>query len=613
MESKILKELILTFNIIDIELELIHQYLDINNIDFSNSKYISNYFKPYSKIKKLEALVKKLNVTSIKDLENCLELLIPTTDRKLNGAFFTPNYIVDFIINDIQPKYDDSNIDLSCGCGAFLVGLADYYRCKYNKSVKQTVKENIFGSDILGYNIERAKIVLSIYAIQYNEILEESDFNLYCIDALKHKWNRKFNNIVGNPPYVKFQDMPEESRAFLSDKWETTSSGAFNLYFAFFELGHKLLGDGKLGYITPNNYFTSLAAEPLRSFLTKNQCVAKIVDFASKKVFDVQTYTAITFISGNNNSEILYDRISSGQKPHDFLKELSYSINQISYLNKKKWRLLKSSERNNIHKIENIGVPIKTMFDICVGIATLKDAVFFIDGDTFDGESYYKRSSNGKTYKIEKEITRSVYKISDFKNQDEIINNKRKIICPYDFSNTVKLLDEDYFKMKFPHCYEYLIAEKAILEFRDKGKKTAMPFYAWGRTQGLSKFGIRLLTPTFSKNPRFLRVDEEDAYFTNGYGIFFKKINADLFDDIHPLSKLENIDIVQKILNSSLMHYYVTCTSVAIEGGYPCYQKNFIEKFTIPYFDDKEICQLRGMKTSKQIDKFLVAKYGLDL
>ena len=74
----------------------------------------------------------------------------------------------------------------------------------------------------------------------------------------------------------------------------------------------------------------------------------------------------------------------------------------------------------------------------------------------------------------------------------------------------------------------------------------------------------------------------------NGYGIYFDRDNSNtvsLFEDAtHSMSKEENILIVQKILNSILMDYYVSNTSVSIQGGFPCYQKNFIEKFTIPIF-----------------------------
>ncbi|MDI9320652.1 MAG: N-6 DNA methylase [Phycisphaerales bacterium] len=69
-----------------------------------------------------------------------MELIIPVGDRKLNGAFFTPGYIIDFIINEIRPKENDTNLEPSCGCGAFLVDLTDYYKRTFNKPIKKIIK-----------------------------------------------------------------------------------------------------------------------------------------------------------------------------------------------------------------------------------------------------------------------------------------------------------------------------------------------------------------------------------------------------------------------------------------------------------------------------------------
>jgi len=49
------------------------------------------------------------------------------------------------------------------------------------------------------------------------------------------------------------------------------------------------------------------------------------------------------------------------------------------------------------------------------------------------------------------------------------------------------------------------------------------------------------------------------------------------------------LQALSKILNSKIMAYYVNKTSVSIEGGYPCYQKNFIEHFTIPPLNESDI------------------------
>ena len=104
-------------------------------------------------------------------------------------------------------------------------------------------------------------------------------------------------------------------------------------------------------------------------------------------------------------------------------------------------------------------------------------------------------------------------------------------------------------------------------------------------------------------------VEEEDAFFTNGYGLFFReqKTNFSLFEeDVNPITLIENIDVVQKVLNSYLMHYYVSKTSVSIQGGYPCYQKNFIENFTIPQFSNEEIRVLKSLNDKQKIDEFLI-------
>ena len=61
------------------------------------------------------------------------------------------------------------------------------------------------------------------------------------------------------------------------------------------------------------------------------------------------------------------------------------------------------------------------------------------------------------------------------------------------------------------------------------------------------------------------------------------------------------------------MNYYITATSVAIEGGYPCYQKNFIEKFTIPYLDDEQINYIRNISDDEELNAYLAEIYHINL
>ena len=588
---------------------IVNEFIKRNNVAFQSNSILAAYLQDFDSS---DYDLGISNFSEVRELTSWLEVLIPRSDQRINGAYFSPNYIVDFIINEIEPKKNETTLDPSCGSGAFLLGLAEYYKRRFQKPVKQTVKENIFGCDILPYNTERAKLILTIYALQGGENLDEGDFNLWHQDSLRTEWENQFDNIIGNPPYVKFQDLSDENRKYLLRNWRTTNKGTFNLYFAFFELAYKLLKpSGKAAFITPNNYFTSLAGESLRRFFHQKKCVSRIVDFSHRKLFDAQTYTAITFFNRARNDAIIYDRIEEKQSPESFLANVNGSQNSLGELNSKKWRLLKSKEQENVKIIETIGRPIGKMFEICVGIATLKDEVFFVEGSQCQGDYFVKNTAAG-TFHIEKGITKPVYKISDFKEQQDIFANSRRIICPYVIEkNSYRVLSVEELKDAFPQCFAYLLSEKAKLSSRDKGKVLYEPFFAWGRTQGIAKFGKKILTPTFSRYPRFMLVETEESYFTNGYGIFFKRDEGTLFDE--PLTKTQNIKVVQKILNSSVMHYYITKTSVSIEGGYPCYQKNFIETFSIPEFTQSEIDELEQLKEPKQVNHFLEMKYGIDV
>ena len=460
IKKTVLNELIESYDIISLEQHLVYAYLKNNEIDFNRSPIISAYLKVFEQIPKLYFYTSSLSIQTIKELENHLELIIPIADRKLNGAFFTPDYIIDFIVNEIKPKETDKNLDPSCGCGAFLIGLVEYYKQTFKKSIKTIVKENIYGSDILDYNIQRTKLILTIYALQFDEVLEEGDFNLYHQDSLKAHWSLSFDNIVGNPPYVKFQDLKDENRAYLVNNWTTVEGGTFNLYFAFFELGYKLLKPtGQLGYITPNNYFTSLAGEAIRKYFQQKKCVSRLIDFSHKKVFDAQTYTAITFLNKQENEAILFDRIKEGYTPNAFLSQANGSPNYLKDLNYKKWRLLKTDEQATIKALENNGTPIGKLFDICVGIATLKDEVFFVEGIEKNG--YYLKTTEKGVFEIEIEATKPVYKISDFKSQAETEHNTRKVIFPYIIKNgSAAAYSEVDFKQNSPNVINIYCLKK---------------------------------------------------------------------------------------------------------------------------------------------------------
>lgn len=576
-----------------VEKHLVHLFCNGQAFDVTTSPFLMEYFGGTSYKTVDLTTLEQLEVQTLTQLEKTLELLIPAGDRSVNGAFFTPDFIVDCLVREIAPHEKGTYLDPSCGCGAILVGVLDYLHLHGTTSVREIVRRSIHGADILEYNVRRTKVILALYALMHGEVLDAEDFNIVQCDSLNHKWEKTYDGIVGNPPYVKFQDLNDTTRKELAAKWTSINGGTFNLYFAFFELGVQLLKpNGVLGYITPNNYFTSLAGESLRQFLQNGRHIRKVLDFGHRRVFDAQTYTAITFLTKEPQTIVLYDRIDDAQDPDDFLRHHTENRNVLDQLNVKKWRLLKEADIENVRNIERAGIAIGSMFEIVVGIATLKDSVYFVNDYEVEGP-YLRIRKDGREHLIETAITRPVYKISEMRSEDDIHSNTRRIICPYYTDRKPAVaIPEEIMRRDFPGAFDYLAEYRKVLQERDKGKVQYSPFYAWGRTQGLTRRGLKLIVPTFSKFPRFLSVADEDAFFTNGYGIYLRQQNAGMLG-FNPLLREENLDVTARVLNSSVMDYYVHMTSIFIQGGYPCYQKNFIERFSLPELCEDQVLRLR--------------------
>ena len=88
------------------------------------------------------------------------------------------------------------------------------------------------------------------------------------------------------------------------------------------------------------------------------------------------------------------------------------------------------------------------------------------------------------------------------------------------------------------------------------------------------------------------------SLFCNGYAVFENDKYA--------------LDILQKILNSSLMEYYVKNTSYSIEGGYYCYQKKYIERFSLPELTEHDINYIRNSSTD-ETNAYLTNLYGVEI
>ncbi|HEL9638732.1 TPA: N-6 DNA methylase [Streptococcus suis] len=547
------------------------------------------------------------NIELSKDIDVLVKICESLLERKKveeNGMVFTPKYISDYIVsntlNSISEWSEDITIvDPACGVGIFLISAAEYLNKRFQVPLDKIFKNNIFGIDIDEENVRRCKIVINIYLEQngYKPINFES--NIICEDSLKKDWNKILginciNYVIGNPPYVNPHSLPIGTTEFLKKNYSTIQTGTANIFYAFIEKSmDELDGTGELGFIIPNNFLSISAASNLRQYLQHEKYVKSIVDFGENMVFKpVRTYSCILNLSKKQVEKTQYSVLTKTENIKDELKSIEFSELNIERLDKNGWHLVSDTVYQNLKKIENQLFPINDY--IRTGIATLKDAAYFVEQDN---RGYFKLVE-GVRYEVESSLVKSIYKIPDLKKASKIDDVKRYIIFPYKHDGTgYSLIPEDEMKSEFPNAYSYFLSIKELLGTRNKGKGIDDVWYAYGRKQGLNKYGAKLLFPTFSNKPKFMLVEDVDSLFCNGYAVF----ENDVFD----------LKILLKILNSRIMDYYIFHTSYSIEGGYFCYQKKYIQNFSIPLFESEELEFIKNA-SEDQLNKFLCQSYGIE-
>jgi len=553
---------------------------------------------------------------TLKIVEATFERIIDANRRKTQGAIYTPDHIIDYLIQDAyrETQWTDNSIflDPACGSGGFPIRVASFLHNQTGRTVESFLYDNIAGIDNDIEAIDHAKCLLSLYASIHNISLCTDSLRFICKDTLLTPTkellssigaNNGVNILATNPPYVKLQTLDSDYRLCLSERYPEFTQYNFGLALLFLLAGKNLLSDnGQLAFITQNNLFTSLAGEETRRFLQDEACIRRIVDFGHYRVFkNVLAYTCLVFMDNKTHCAVEFER-TENPSTLPVLQSLQFGCVPLTSMKPRKWRLAKPLHLDNLMRIENIGLPLGKLTDIRVGFATLKDKVFFCDmKDEKHCMAVHPETKN--EYPVEIGLTKLAIKIADIKNELQLPSARRRIIFPYEaIKGKYRIIPEQELKMRFPTGYQYLLSCKTLLEARDKGKRLYEAWYAWGRTQGREANGPKLLTKTFSKQPKFY-FDATDSLFCNGYGV--SPISETLFFEPIPL------EIIKIVLESRVMHYYAKLTSFQIDGNYQCYQKNFIETFSIPDISSSVQEQLL-MASQSECDNILIDLYDIN-
>jgi adenine-specific DNA-methyltransferase len=457
---------------------------------------------------------------------------ITEEEAKEKGAIYTPKYIVEYMIENLDYDINKKITDPCTGHGIYVFSLLLYVKNKYKMSgnvLLQWFKDKVTCIDINPIVIEEFKNLLEIffnkencYNINFDNVLNQ-DFLTY---------QEKCDFIIGNPPYVRTKNIDSEYLLFIRNHFKSCKKGNVDLYYSFLEHSNNI--SSKTIFIVPNSYTHNISAKTLRTEIRKN--LNKIIDFKDKMIFsNARTYTSIILLDNKNNEFIKYAN-DIDKKPILFKNDL---------LNNDKWYF---------EELPSGNLYLEKYAKIYGEIATLKNNLFILNELEEENECYIKEIE-GKKYLIEKNICVDFYKISKIKTKKDLTTLKKKIIFPYN-KEDFKILKESYFYENYPLTFKYLEDMKHILNNRDKGKVDKYDnWFAYGRKQGINHF---------KSDSEFVLVPKLIHKSTKVHKLTYKELENNFFlglaGYIVEVFDKEDTQLVIDALNSNEFFHY--CSNV---------------------------------------------------
>lgn len=312
------------------------------------------------------------------DYEKSLEIGL----RKKKGTFYTPYYIVDFLLENTMKDIDVLKnpfvkvLDPSCGCGFFLVSAYKLLFIKFKNNLgklrkkfgselykivengkkitisgfiywnednlsRHLLKNCIFGSDIDSnaveitkhnlYSLCKYKIDLDSNIVCCNSLIKWDEDYENCIKGSDVKvmvdfWSRKYDYVVGNPPWVslsrKFKNsVDDDMLKYYIDRYDGNRYLP-NLYEYFIKRSLELLDEnGKIGIVVPDRFASNVQYGKFRRHILGRYNIVHLV-FGIK--FPGISTDIMIFIAENNydiNNKIIVD----------VKDKAKYEMNQIDY------------------------------------------------------------------------------------------------------------------------------------------------------------------------------------------------------------------------------------------------------------------------------------------
>lgn len=272
---------------------------------------------------------------------------ISKTKRKKHGIYYTPTFIVDYIVqNALGPVLENCKtitdlkkikvLDPACGSGSFLVRAIELINDRYKKlgargdvyTKIQILINNIYGVDLDEQAVEIARLNLLLNVLDEqiklpllsnikngNSLIFGTEKELRKCFGKKFKDKKPFNweeefpevfknggfdVVIGNPPYISFSGRQSvkiagDEYSYLINHYESMR-GWPSMHSAFIELSLKLLSRRMVSFIVPDQIGHLEGYRYLRKLILDTSGLS-LVKYWGEGIFKEAITPSLTFVS----------------------------------------------------------------------------------------------------------------------------------------------------------------------------------------------------------------------------------------------------------------------------------------------------------------------------
>ena len=299
-----------------------------------------------------------------------------SSEQKLRGAYYTPLKLAEKMVDFFK---DDPSIQTilepSCGDGVFVDVLLASQFLNEEKSVTAVEIETN----------EVEKLIRKLNGNSKVNVLNKDFFEFYH----EKKDTQKYDLILGNPPYIRYQYLSEKQREEMADILTAhgmKSNKLINAWVGFVvACVHMLTEEGKIAFVIPAEILQVAYAEDLRLFLSNELSKITLLTF-EELVFPGIEQEVVVFIGEKGSAEKGIKIIEIHNL--DGLDHVDLNVNDFQRLNHvhEKWtKYFTTIEENQLisslkedyrfQKLSDTGI-------INIGITTGNNKYFSVNQDT---------------------------------------------------------------------------------------------------------------------------------------------------------------------------------------------------------------------------------------